>query len=185
MDEQEARFTRLYETYYRNVFGYVVLRVAPQAAEDITNEVFTIAWRKVDEIPERALPWLLAVARNLARQSHGAAGQARRLVDRLASLTTDADLHAWDAADHVIARDQALAALRTLSPKEAEAVALTAWHGLEPADAARVVGCSRTAFTVRLHRGRRRLARALGAFHEPGAETPERAPRPRVISEKQ
>ncbi|MCO5991868.1 RNA polymerase sigma factor [Actinoallomurus rhizosphaericola] len=184
MDEQEARFTRLYETYYRNVFGYVVLRVAPQAADDVTNEVFTVAWRKIDEIPERALPWLLAVARNLARQSHGAAGQTRRLVDRMAGLTTDADLHAWDAADHVIARDHALAALRTLSPKEAEAVTLTAWHGLDPADAARVAGCSRATFTVRLHRGRRRLARALGASHDLGAEAPARAPRTRVIQEK-
>jgi DNA-directed RNA polymerase specialized sigma24 family protein len=184
VDEQEARFTRLYETYYRNVFGYVVLRVAPHAAEDVTGEVFTIAWRKIDEIPERALPWLLGVARNLARQSHGAVGQARGLVDRLAGLTTDADRHAWDAADHVIARDQALAALRTLSPKEAEAVTLTAWHGLEPAEAARVAGCARAAFVVRLHRGRRRLARALDASHEPGTETPERAPRPRVIPEK-
>lgn len=185
MDEREARFTRLYETYYRNVFGYVVLRVAPQAAEDVTGEVFTIAWRKIDEIPERALPWLLGVAGNLARQSHGAAGQARGLVDRLAGLTTDADLHAWDAADHVIARDQALAALRTLSVKEAEAVTLTAWHGLDPADAARVAGCSRTAFVVRLHRGRRRLARALEASHESGTGARGRAPGPQVVQEKQ
>jgi sigma-70-like protein len=87
--------------------------------------------------------------------------QARGLVDRLAGLTTDADRHSRDAADHVIARDQALAALRALPPKEAEAVTLTAWHGLEPADPAGVAGCSRTAFVVRLHRGRRRLARAL------------------------
>lgn len=122
MDEQEARFTRLYETYYRSVFGYVVARVAPQTAEDVTDEVFTVAWRKIEEIPERALPWLLGVARNLARQWHGAAGHARGLVDRLAELSTDADRYAWDAADHVIARDQALAALRTLSAKEAEAV---------------------------------------------------------------
>ena len=185
MDEQEARFTRLYETYYRNVFGYVVLRVPPQAAEDLTGEVFTVAWRNIDKIPEQALPWLLGVARNLARQSHGAAGQARGLVDRLAGLTTDADRHAWDAADHVIARDQALAALRTLSAKEAEAVTLTAWHGLEPAEAARVAGCSRTAFLVRLHRGRRRLAKALEASPEPGAEAHGRAPRPRAIQEKQ
>ncbi|MQY07180.1 RNA polymerase sigma factor [Actinomadura macrotermitis] len=181
MDEREARFTRLYERYYRNVFGYVVLRVPPQTAEDLTGEVFTVAWRKIDEIPEQALPWLLGVARNLARQSHGAAGRARGLVDRLAGLTTDADRHAWDAADHVIARDQALAALRTLSAKEAEAVTLTVWHGLEPAEAARVAGCSRTAFVVRLHRGRRRLARALEASHEPGA----RVLRPQVVQEKQ
>jgi RNA polymerase sigma-70 factor (ECF subfamily) len=184
VDEQEARFTRLYETYYRNVFGYVVLRVAPHAAEDVTGEVFTTAWRKIDEIPERALPWLLGVARNLARQSHGTAGQARRLVDRLADLTTDADRHAWDAADHVVARDQAVAALNTLSPKEAEAVTLTAWHGLEPAEAAQVAGCSRAAFVVRLHRGRRRLARALDTSHVPGPEAPEHAPRARVIPEK-
>ena len=53
MDEREAeaRFTRLCETYYRNVFGYVVLRVAPQAAVNVTGEVFTVAWRKVDESP--------------------------------------------------------------------------------------------------------------------------------------
>jgi DNA-directed RNA polymerase specialized sigma24 family protein len=184
VDEKETRFTHLYETYYRNVFGYVVLRVAPQAAEDVTGEVFTIAWRKIDEIPERALPWLLGVARNLARQSHGAAGQARGLIDRIVGLTTDADLHAWDAADHVIARDQALTALRALSPKEAEAVTLTTWYGLEPADAAHVAGCSRAAFVVRLHRGRRRLARALDVPH-PGTEQPERAPRPRVIPEEQ
>jgi RNA polymerase sigma factor (sigma-70 family) len=180
VDEHEARFTRLYETYYRNVFGYVVLQVAPHAAEDVTGEVFTIAWRKIDQVPERPLPWLLAVARNLVRQSYGATGQARRLVDRLAGLSTDADRQAWDAADHVVARDQALAALRTLSAKEAEAVTLTAWHGLDPAEAARVAGCSRTAFVVRLHRGRRRLARALDA--SPGAEP--HAPRPQAIPEK-
>ncbi|MES9536680.1 sigma factor-like helix-turn-helix DNA-binding protein [Actinomadura sp. NPDC000600] len=184
MDEQEARFISLYEAYYRNVFSYIVLRVAPQAAEDLTGEVFTIAWRKIGEVPEQALPWLLGVARNLARQSHGAAGQARGLIDRLAGLTTDADRYAWDAADHVIARDQALAALRTLSAKEAEAVTLTAWHGLEPPEAARVAGCSRTAFIVRLHRGRRRLARALDASHEPGTQAPGRAPHPQVIQEK-
>ncbi|MFC4908900.1 RNA polymerase sigma factor [Actinomadura gamaensis] len=158
MDEQEARFTRLYETCYRNVYGYVVLRVGPHAAEDVTGDVFAVAWRKIDEIPDRALPWLLGVARNLARQSHDTAGRARRLVDRLASLPVPADR---DAADGVIARDQALAALAELSPKEVEAVTLTAWHGLDPAEAARVAGCSRAAFTVRLHRGRRRLAKAL------------------------
>jgi RNA polymerase sigma-70 factor (ECF subfamily) len=83
-----------------------------------------------------------------------------------------------------VARDQALAALHTLSPKEAEAVTLTAWHGLEPAEAAQVAGCSRDAFVVRLHRGRSRLARALDTSHEPGPEAPEHAPRPRVIPEK-
>jgi RNA polymerase sigma-70 factor (ECF subfamily) len=35
------------------------------------------------------------------------------------------------------------------------------WHGLQPRDAATVLGCSAAAFFVRLHRARRRLARAF------------------------
>nr|WP_275406742.1 sigma factor-like helix-turn-helix DNA-binding protein [Actinomadura bangladeshensis] len=99
----------------------------------------------------------------------------------MADLTTDAERHARDAADRVIARDQALAALRTLSAKEVEAVTLTAWHGLAPAEAARVAGCSRAALLVRLHRGRRRLAAALD---ETGARTPEPSLSPRANAEK-
>nr|WP_276515266.1 sigma factor-like helix-turn-helix DNA-binding protein [Actinomadura coerulea] len=78
-----------------------------------------------------------------------------------------------------------MAALRALPAKEAEAVALTAWHGLGPAEAARAAGCSRTAFIVRLHRGRRRLAKAIEASQESPARAHGRAPRPRVIQEKQ
>jgi RNA polymerase sigma factor (sigma-70 family) len=193
VDEHEARFTRLYEAYYRNVFGYVVLRVAPQLAEDVTSEVFATAWRKIDKVPERALPWLLGVAANLARQSHGATGQARRLAERLADLNAaHSDRYAQDAADRVIARDHALAAFATLTAKDAEAIALTAWHGLEPADAARVAGCSRAAFLVRLHRARRRLASALDASSpnpangraEPGTHVPDgtHVPEPRTCT---
>ena len=40
---------------------------------------------------------------------------------------------------------------------------LIAWDGLEHRVAAAVMGCSTTAFTVRVHRARRRLERALGA----------------------
>jgi RNA polymerase sigma factor (sigma-70 family) len=172
VDEREARFAALYERYYRNVFGYVLLRVGHEAAEDVTGDVFIIAWRKFDEVPHQPLPWLLGVARNLARQSHDAREQARSLVNRLAVLTTEADRRAWDAADHVVAREEALSALRVLSDKEAEAITLVAWHGLTPAQAARVVGCSRTTFLVRLHRGRRRLAEVLDAPHEPSSELP-------------
>ncbi len=38
---------------------------------------------------------------------------------------------------------------------------LIAWEGLEPREAATVLGCSRQALAVRLHRARKRLAAAL------------------------
>ena len=47
---------------------------------------------------------------------------------------------------------------------------LVAWHGLSTARAARAAGCTRTAFGVRLHRARRRLAAQLDG--EPVTLTP-------------
>jgi len=58
--------------------------------------------------------------------------------------------------------DGALAsALATLGERDREVLLLTAWEGLAPGEAATVLGCSRNAFAVRLHRARRRLASAL------------------------
>jgi RNA polymerase sigma-70 factor (ECF subfamily) len=54
---------------------------------------------------------------------------------------------------------------------------LVAWHGLAAPDAARVLGCSRAAFAVRLHRARRRLERALGE----AADVPP-SPAPRLLT---
>ncbi|HEX3691827.1 MAG TPA: sigma factor-like helix-turn-helix DNA-binding protein [Solirubrobacteraceae bacterium] len=52
-------------------------------------------------------------------------------------------------------------ALRLISPLDREALLLTYWEELSPADAAQALGCSRAAFAVRLHRTRRRLRRQL------------------------
>ena len=62
------------------------------------------------------------------------------------------------------------AALGRLSENDREALMLVAWHGLSTARAARAAGCTRTAFGVRLHRARRRLAAQLDG--EPVALTP-------------
>ena len=45
-------------------------------AEDVASETFLIAWRRLADVPEQPLPWLLGVARNLLRQQFGQATQA-------------------------------------------------------------------------------------------------------------
>jgi RNA polymerase sigma-70 factor (ECF subfamily) len=53
--------------------------------------------------------------------------------------------------------------LHELAPAEREALRLTEWERLTPAEAARVTGCSAATFRVRLHRARRHFAAHLAA----------------------
>ena len=56
-----------------------------------------------------------------------------------------------------------LRALRSLGERDQELLLLVAWDGLERGQAAKVLGVATGAFAVRLHRARRRFARALAA----------------------
>jgi RNA polymerase sigma factor (sigma-70 family) len=163
VDDPEKRFTELYDEHYRRVFAYALANAGRETAEDVASETFLIAWRRRADVPDQPLPWLLGVARNLLHQQRAGGGRRRALADRVAALTTPEDLAAWDVADHVIERDGALAAVAALSERDLEVLALVMWHDLGPRDAAKVVGCSPAAFFVRLHRARRRLARAMNA----------------------
>jgi RNA polymerase sigma-70 factor (ECF subfamily) len=68
-----------------------------------------------------------------------------------------------DVADVVADRDLVVRALQTLPELSREALMLTAWEGLVPAEAAQVIGISPAAFRVRLHRARRQLETELGS----------------------
>ncbi|MQY02351.1 RNA polymerase sigma factor [Actinomadura macrotermitis] len=176
MDESERRFTALYDAHHRRVLAYALTHAEPHTAEDIASETFLIAWRRLDDLGDPALPWLLGVARNLLHKQRDKGARRQVLAARIAALSGPADQAAWDVADHVVARHDALAAVAALSERDLEVLALVTWHGLEPREAARVVGCSAAAFFVRLHRARKRLARAL--------ESGPAAPHPTLVAEK-
>ena len=177
MDHPPERFARLYDQSYRNILRYALLHAEQGSAEDVASEVFLIAWRQLPALPEPPLPWLLGVARNLVRQQADAARRAA--AGRGApALTTAADLTAWDAGEYVVERESALEVLMSLPERDVEALTLITWHGLSPGAATAVAGCSPRAFTVRLHRARRRLAKALrSADHVPKPPEPVRARR--------
>ncbi|MEV0583676.1 sigma-70 family RNA polymerase sigma factor [Nonomuraea sp. NPDC050310] len=158
MDQPQQRFTELYDRHYRGVLGYALLRAERQAAEDVAGETFLIAWRRLREVPDPALPWLLGVARNLLRKQRDSGLRGQALATRLADLAPPPE---DDVAERVAQREAALAALAELGDQDVEALVLASWYGLTPAEAARVAGCSAKAFAVRLHRARRRLSHAL------------------------
>jgi RNA polymerase sigma factor (sigma-70 family) len=164
------RFTTLYDRHYRSVLGYTLLRADQGVAEDVASETFLIAWRRLDDLPEAPLPWLLGVARNLLYKQYDSHRRRQVLAERITAATNPRDLAGPDVADGVVERDTARAVLSALGEKDVEAIVLTTWYGLSPREAARVVGCSATTFTVRVHRARRRLATTLhGDAGPPGS----------------
>jgi RNA polymerase sigma factor (sigma-70 family) len=154
------RFDVLFDEYSPRVYAYVRRHGERPAVDDIVSETFLVAWRRLGDVPDDPLPWLLVVARNtLANQRRTFARHDRvqletSALERLASSDRPVD-------EHVIDRSTMLGALASLNPTEREALLLIAWDGLSPAEAADVSGCSTRTFTVRLHRARRRLARAI------------------------
>jgi RNA polymerase sigma-70 factor (ECF subfamily) len=166
MDEDRARFETLFNRHYAAVMRYTARRLGPDQAADVVSETFLIAWRRLAEVPvANPLPWLYATARHvIGNELRGRSRRARldaRIGDR-------AEMAAADHADLVTDRVRVGRALAGLSERDQEALRLAAWEGLEAREAATVMGCSRTAYKVRLYRARKRLAAALGP--EPGRE---------------
>jgi RNA polymerase sigma-70 factor (ECF subfamily) len=76
---------------------------------------------------------------------------------------THADTVADDHAGPVTERLRVRAVLAELAPGDQELLRLTEWDGLDLDEVAAVLGCSRAAVKVRLHRARRRFATRLAA----------------------
>jgi RNA polymerase sigma-70 factor (ECF subfamily) len=149
------RVEQLFAEHARAVRAYALRRVDPATADDIVSEVFVVAFRRLEAIPEEPLPWLLGAARKIIANQRRAAGRREALSEQLRPL--QAGVWRYEHGDG----RELLAGLARLSDRDREVLLLVAWEELYPAAAAAALGCSRATFAVRLHRARRRLAAAL------------------------
>jgi len=152
-DPEHERFRELYRRHRHAVTAYVRRRAPGPVVEDIVADTFLVCWRRRDQVPAEALPWLYAVAsRTLAndrrKRSHA---EAAATASALANLT-----EMKPAGDPLLA-----SAFADLSQSDREVLSLVAWEDLTIHEAATVLGCSPVACRVRLHRARRRLAARL------------------------
>jgi RNA polymerase sigma-70 factor (ECF subfamily) len=143
------------------VLAYALRRTSREEAEEVVAETFLVAWRRLPEVPDDPIPWLLAVARRVLANQRRATGRRKALDQRLGSTSRPGSLVAPDPAEEVEARMALDNALRHLSEWDREALLLVAWEGLDNRRAAVVMDCSPATFTVRLHRARRRLTQHL------------------------
>jgi RNA polymerase sigma-70 factor (ECF subfamily) len=168
---RRERHAALFAEHHDAVWRYAVRRVGAAAAEDVVAETFLVAWRRIDAVPAHELPWLLTVARNVVSNQTRGELRRRRLTLR---LTREFEAAADEPArEPTVPAGTVAAALATLSERDQEALRLVYWEDLEPAAAARVLGCTAVAMRVRLHRARARLARALD--QQQLAEDPRRS----------
>lgn len=174
MSERQARFEALYAANHAPIFGYALRRTAsPDDAADILADTFLTAWRRLDELPagDAARMWLYGVARRVLANYYRGERRRSALADRL-----HADL-AGSSAPPEFAGEPAKVteALRRLSPRQREILTLNAWEGLDYGEIATVLGCSRNAVRIRLHRARLGLAAELARVGDtgPGSQTRE------------
>jgi RNA polymerase sigma-70 factor, ECF subfamily len=160
-DGATDRFEALFRRHHRAVVAYTRRRAPAEAVDDVVGETFLVAWRRLDGVPDQELPWLLGVARNVLATQRRGASRRLALTRRLGTFARSASPGSEASAVTDGVDDRLLAALETLSAKDREALTLIAWDGLEPHEAAVVLGESPGSFRVRLHRARKRLRRLL------------------------
>jgi RNA polymerase sigma-70 factor (ECF subfamily) len=132
----------------------------PEIADDVAAETFVVAWRRLDEVPEDARPWLIGVARNVRLNIRRSQRRQENVVSALQQTGPQERVEETFAFE----LPQALAdALEALSPSDREVLLLHAWDDLDTAQIATALGCSKANASLRLHRAKRRFEQALGA----------------------
>jgi RNA polymerase sigma-70 factor (ECF subfamily) len=145
------------------VLAYCLRRTSEHDAYDATSEVFSVAWRRLGDIPrgDKELAWLYGVARKVLSRQWRSAGRFRKLVDKVGSQPSPT---APDVATVVVRKaeyDLVLEAATTLRQPDQEILRLAAWEGLPHAHIAEILEISVAAVDQRLHRAKKRLAAAF------------------------
>lgn len=161
-DDQSAdSFAGLFESSFDEVWRFVRRRVESTAdADDVSGEVFAVAWRRRSELPpdEEQRLWLFGVARNVLRNHQRSLFRQRRVSAKLArAIGPDRAGRA-----ELTERDDALwVALSRLAEAERDLLLMRAWDCLSVGEIATLLDCTPNAASVRLSKARARLRHEL------------------------
>ena len=167
-------FAALYELHYDEIHAFCARRVGRQAAGDVTAEVFTVVWRRREEIPagvERA--WIFGVARRLIQNQWRSSSRRDRLLQK---VRWQRPSRVNDTEGSVAEGDRVRIALSLLRPDDQEILRLAAWDDLSGPEIAEVLDITLAATQQRLSRAKRRLATALTALDGASGDDSEVSP---------
>jgi RNA polymerase sigma-70 factor (ECF subfamily) len=158
-----AEFGEIFDRHATVVYRYLVRRIGPSDADDLTSDVFRIAFERRDTFDlarTDARPWLYGIATNLNARRNRSGVRRDRAVARLGVDEPS------DEAERVVDSVYAAAvlpgvrdAVNALPDGERDALLLAAWEGLGYDDIA-------AALAVPVGTVRSRLNRARGKLRE-------------------
>ena len=164
--DREA-FDALYRNYARMVHGLLLACAPRDAVEDLMQDVFLQAYRKLPRLRDDAAfgGWLAVIARNRARDYF------RRTP--AASVELPADLAGPGSASAEAEAAAALAAIRALPEAYRETLVLRLVEGMTGEEIAARTGLAPASVRVNLHRGMKLLRERLTGLAQPreAAET--------------
>jgi RNA polymerase sigma-70 factor (ECF subfamily) len=146
-------FGYLYAAYAKMVHGILMTRVPPDEVNDLVQDVFLAAFRKVHTLRDAAAfgPWLAMIARNRANDFHRHKPQTAELPEDIV------------AADRTEAEAAAILALiQTLPDAYRETLVLRLVEGMTGPEIAERTGLTVASVRVNLHRGMKQLREKLG-----------------------
>ena len=168
-------FGRLYDRYARMVHGVLLARVPVGEVDDLVQDVFLLALRRLSTLRETGSfgAWLAVIARNLANDYH------RRSVpeDQLAPQGQRTDNTNERGIEHgnISGDDQSpavaiLDAIRALPDAYRETLILRLVEGMAGPEIAARTGLTHGSVRVNLHRGMQQLRAKLSP--KPGEDRP-------------
>ena len=119
--DSDSRFTAMFESHYDEVLAYCTRRI-PR-----TDEVFVVAWRRIDEVDwAMARPWLFGIARGVLANRWRSLQRRSRLTKKVSGLAATPG----ESPDVVVVRREqdaeVIAALNRLNATDREVLTLAA-----------------------------------------------------------
>ena len=147
------QFARLYDLYAPLVHGILLARVPRNEVDDLVQDIFLHALRKLDTLRDRTAfgPWIAMIARNRAMDFH------RRSHE---TVEVSEDLRSTDASGSKAI--EMLEIVRSLPDAYRETLILRLVEGMTGPEIAARTGLTPASVRVNLHRGMKLLRGKLG-----------------------
>ena len=165
-------FGHLYERYARMVHGMLLARVPHSEVDDLVQDVFMLALRRLSTLRESGKfgAWLAAIARNRANDYHRQSTPEGPSPD---------DLHDQEIESATTSGDQAtpaaiLEVIKSLPSAYRETLILRLIEGMTGPEIAARTGMTHGSVRVNLHRGMQQLRAKLGSSPSEGDSQQEK-----------